>query len=105
MGKGWLIYDDGEGELGEDDGGEESEDVYGEDWFFTDSSVRVKNEGDKKGENEEARELGGKIIGVISVKIAVDEAPDEGGGDSDFDVLPGGFVDSGEEAEDFVFVA
>lgn len=54
MGKGWLIYDDGEGELGEDDGGEESEDVYGEDWFFTDSSVRVKNEGDKKGEDEEA---------------------------------------------------
>ncbi len=54
VGKGWLIYDDGEGELGEDDGGEECEDVYRKDWFFTKPSIGVENEGNEKGESEEA---------------------------------------------------
>ena len=54
VGKGRLVYDGGKGELGEDDGGKECEDVYRKDWFFTKPSIGVENEGNEKGESEEA---------------------------------------------------
>ena len=47
------IDDAVKGELGENDGGGKSENIHRENWFLRKSSIRVKNEGDKNGENDE----------------------------------------------------
>ena len=100
-----LVDDGSEDKLGANDCSEKSKDVDGENRFFANSGIRVKNYWNKESENKEARELGGEIIGIFAINETVYEAPEEGRGDSDFDVFPSGFINGGEEAENFVFVA
>ena len=95
------VDDDVKGELGKDDGAGEGEDVYWEDGLFGEAGVGVKDEGNDESENKEAGEFGGEVVGVYAVEVAVDEAPEESGGDGDFDVFPGGLVDGSENAESF----
>ena len=56
-------------------------------------------------EDEEADNFGEEIIGVLAEKGTIINAPEEGGGEGDFDVLPGGFVDRGKEADDATVMA
>ena len=66
--------------------------------------VGVEYNGDEKGDDEEVKELGAEVIRILTVEVAVVEAPEEGGGEGDFDVFPGGFIDGGEEAEDVLLL-
>ena len=99
VGNGRKVDDDVKGELGKDDGAGEGEDVYGQDGLFTEAGVGIKDEGNDESENKETSEFGGEVVGVYAVEVAVDEAPEESGGDGDFDVFPGGLIDGGENAE------
>ena len=99
VGNGRKVDDNAKGELGEDDSGGKGEDVYGQDGLFAEAGVGVENEGDGEGEDEEASEFGGEVVGVCAIEVAVDEAPEKGGGNGDFDMLPGGLIDGGENAE------
>lgn len=101
MREGCQIDDAIEGELSQTDGNGESKDINSENWFFGNSRVRVENKGDKESKNKKTCELGGEIIGVFAVDIAIHEPPKKRGGDGDFDMFPGGFVDGGKEAEGF----
>ncbi len=91
--------------MSESDGGKESKNVNYQNWFFRNSSIRIKNKWDKEGEHEKRGEFGDKIIGAISKEVAIYERPDKGGGDSNFNMLPGGFIDGGEETKDFILMA
>ncbi len=71
-----MIDDGGESQLGEDNGDKESYNINKENRFFTNSSIRVKNKGDKEDKNKEAGEFSGKIIGIYTIDEAVYEAPE-----------------------------
>ena len=101
---GWEINNGVEGDLTEENSDVEGEDVDDEDGLFGDALVGIKDERDEKGNDDEAEEFGEEVVGIQTVNRAVVEAPEEGGGEGDFDVLPGGFVDGGKEAEDAVLM-
>ena len=61
--------------------------------------IGIEYGGDKDDKDEQGSELGAEIVGIFAVVVAVVEAPEKGGGDGNFDVLPSGLVDSGEEAD------
>lgn len=90
------------GELAEDNGEVEGGDIEREEGLFGEAFVGVEDEGNKENGYEEAGEFGEEVVGVEAVEGAVIKAPEEGRGESDFDMLPSGFVDGGEEADDTV---
>ena len=61
--------------------------------------ISVENSRNENHEHEEAHELGAEIVGVFAVVVAIVKRPEEGRGDGDFDMLPGRFVDGGEETD------
>ena len=69
-----------------------------------DTAVRVEDKGNGKSNDKEGGDFGEEIVVVDAKESAVEEAPEEGGGESDFDVLPGGLVDGGEDADGLVVV-
>ena len=94
-----------ENELTEGDRKVEGEDVDGENGLFSEGLIGVKNQGNDEDRNEQRNELGEEIIGVATVGGAVDEAPEENGGDGDFDMFPSAFIDSGEKPDEFVVMS
>ena len=86
-------------ELGKNNGKEKGENIYREDRLFGEFLVGVENGGDEDGKDEQGSELGTEVVGVFAIVVAIVEAPEKGGGDGDFDVLPGGFVDGSEEPD------
>lgn len=83
----------------QNNGGEKGSDIYKENGLFGEFLVSVENGGDEYGKDEQGSKLGAEIVRIFAVVVAVVEAPEESGGDGDFDVLPGGFVDGGKEPD------
>ena len=67
-------------------------------------AIEVENGGDGDSDNEKASEFSEEIVGVVAVGETVVEAPEKSAGEGDFDVLPGGFVDGGEETDGAVMM-
>lgn len=99
------INDGKERDLSKSNGGKKSKNVNYQNWFFGNSSIRIENERDKESENKKRGEFCGEIIRIISKEVAIYERPDNGGGDSNFNMLPSGFIDGSEETKDFILVA
>lgn len=72
--------------------------IYNKNGFFGKKAVEIENGRDGKGDHKKAGELGGEIVGILAIDKTIVKAPEEGGRESDFDMFPGGFVDSGKEA-------
>lgn len=68
-------------------------------------AIRVEDGWDGDGDDEETDEFGGEIIGIWTVEKAIEKRPNKGGGEGDFDVFPGGFVDGGKETDGAVVVS
>ena len=98
--------DDGiKGSLAKNDGGNKSSNVYEQDGFFGEFLISIKNGRDEDDKNEKTHKFGAEIIGVFAIIGPIIKSPEEGRGDGDFDMFPSGFINGGEEAENFVFVA
>ena len=67
-------------------------------------TIRVENDWDSDNDNQEANELGKKIVGVGAVEEAVVEAPENSSGESELNVFPGRFVDGGKEADNAILM-
>ena len=91
-----------EDELGENNGGKEGQDVDREDRLFGEGLIRVENGGDKDDRYEKREKFREEVVWIFPEDETIVEAPEEHGGKSDFYVFPSAFVNSGEEADDFV---
>ena len=67
-------------------------------------TIEVENSRDGESDNEEAGEFGEEVIRVVAVGETVVKAPEKSAGEGDFDMLPGGFIDGGEEADGAIVV-
>ena len=85
--------------MAQNNGGKKGGDVYEENRFFGDFLISIKNSGDEDSEDEQGGKLGAEIVRIFAVVITIEKAPEKGGGDGDFDVFPGGFVDGGKEPD------
>ena len=99
MPHGAEVNDGVKSELSKNNGEKEGENIYGKDGLFGEFLVGVEDGGDEDGKDEQGSELGTEVVGVFAIVVAIVEAPEKGGGDGDFDVLPGGFVDGSEEPD------
>ena len=102
--KGRQVDNSEKGELGENDGSKKSKDVYWQERLLRNSGIRIKDKRNKESKDGEGGKFSGEIVGIAPIKIAVSERPDKSRSNSNFDMLPSGFVDSGEKAKNFVFV-
>ena len=98
----WSLDDFVKNKLAQDDSKVKGGNVDKQNWLFSDELVAVKDDRDNDGQSNERSELGKEIIGVDTINIAVYQAPEDSGGESDFDVFPSAFVDGGKEPEDLV---
>ena len=73
--------------------------------MLCEATIGVKDEGNSESNNEEGSDFGEEVVAVGAEKGAVEETPDEGGGEGDFDMFPGGFVDGSEDADGFIMVS
>ena len=85
--------------MAQNNGGEKGSDIYKENGLSSEFLVSVENCGDKDGKNEQGSKFGAEIVGIFAVIVAVVEAPEKCGGDSDFDVLPGGLINGSKKAD------
>lgn len=83
--------------LAKDDGGKKGGDIQWKNGFFGKFLISIENCGNKANENQKTHEFGTEIIGIFAIVVAVVKGPEQGRGDGDFDMFPGGFVDGSEE--------
>lgn len=60
--------------------------------------IGIENGGDKDGKDKQGSKLSAEIVRIFAIIIAVVKTPKESGGNGNFDMFPGGFVDGSEKA-------
>ena len=94
-----------EGELTKENGDIEKANIYEQDRFLGEGTIKIENGGNSDSNNEKTDKFGGEVIGVLAIEEAVDETPKKSSGESDLDVLPSGFVDGAEETDDTIVMS
>ena len=62
-----CFYDDPENELTEEDCDIETQDIYSQDWFFSDRFVTIKNAGNYNNWNNQRNEFCKEIIWIVAI--------------------------------------